>query len=110
MYYGKTSISKRNRDYLEDTYHCVDITNITPSYEKDIWKIRKDIQFIHYLDILDININYGKSTALHIKSVIENELRKNYPQHIAEKYIWIKDYYNSVVYNVQCMKNVRIEM
>ncbi|MBQ7954795.1 MAG: hypothetical protein IJ282_03535 [Lachnospiraceae bacterium] len=110
VYYGKTSISKRNRDYLEDTYHCVDTTNNTSSYKKDIWEMRKDIQFIHFLDILDININYDKSVALHIKSVIENELRKNYPQNITEKYVWIKEYYNSVVYNVQCMENVRIEM
>lgn len=110
VYYGKTSIIKRNRDYLEDTYHCVDTTNNTSSYRKGIWEIRKDIQFNHFLDILDININYDKSVALHIKSVIENELRKNYPQNITEKYVWIKEYYNSVVYNVQCMENVRIEM
>ena len=110
IYYGKTSIMKKNRDYLEDTYHCVDTTNISPTYEKDIWVIRKDPQLIHYLDILDININYDKQIALHIKSVIEKELKRDYPQHIAEKYIWMKKYYNSIVYNVQRMKDVQIKI
>lgn len=110
VYYGKASIMKKNRDYLEDTYHCVDTTNISPVYEKDIWKIRKDTGLVHYLDILDTNINYDKQIALHIKAVIEKELKNNYPRHIAEKYIWMRDYYNSIVYNVQCMKDARIEI
>lgn len=110
VYYGRASIYQKNRNHLEDTYHCVDITNILPIYDKDIWTIRKDTQLVHYLDILDININYDKQIALHIKSVIEKELKKNYPQHIKEKYIWMRDYYNSIVYNTQCIKDARIEI
>lgn len=110
VYHGKTSILRQNRDYLEDTYHCIDTTSISSVNERDIREIRKDPQLVHYLDVLDININYNKKIALHIKSVIEKELNKKYPQHIAKKYIWLRDYYNSIVYNVQCMEDVRIEI
>ena len=110
VYFGKTAIIGRNRDYLEDTYHCVDIKDIQLSNKNDIQRIRLNKSLVHYLDFLDININYDKTTALHIKSVIENELKKDYPPHIAEKYAWMKDYFNSIVWNVQCMDGVQIEI
>lgn len=108
VYYGRASMIRGNRDHIENIYHCVDITNISPADKKDIWIIRKDTSRVHFLDVLDPHINYNKQRALHIKSIIEEELKKDYPQHIAEKYIWMKNYYNSTVYNVQCMEDVQI--
>ena len=109
VYYGRKNIFKHNRDFIEDTYHCVDIFEGQQS-SNDIYSIRLDKNLVHYLDILDINIDRNMARALHIKSVIEKELKKDYPPHIAEKYQWMKDYYNSIVWNVQCMDGGKIEI
>ncbi len=108
--YYKRNISqyKRNRCLIEDRFHCVDFSSGKKKKKVDIWTARKDTEHIHYLDYLDFNINFDRIVALYIRSIIENELKKNHPLQIAEKYIWFARYYNSVVYNTQLIEDAQI--
>lgn len=110
VYYGRNSLSRKNREYLEDTYHCVNIREKSSELTMDIGSVRRSSEYTHFLDYLDINIDYDEQVALHIKSIIESELKKDYSEHIAGKYKWIRDYYNSIVCQSQCMETVKIEI
>lgn len=109
VYYGKEDAIAENRQHIEDTYHCVDLSHLENLNRVDIDKVRTDNSLIHYLDYLDIMIDYDKKLAMKVKGIIEKELQKDYPDKIAAKYQWMKEYYNSTVYNTQCMgDDVRI--
>lgn len=43
-----------------------------------------------------------------IKPIIEDELEKEYPKHIKEKYKWLKDYYNQTIMFEQGHANMKI--
>lgn len=110
VYYGRKNLDVHNKNVWEDRYHCVDTSTLAPGEPRDIRSIRHNYNLIHYLDFLDHQIDGDETAALYLKAIIEKELKAGHPAHIAEKYEWFRDYFNSVVYNVQCMEKAKIDI
>ena len=110
VYYGRKNIIARNKEYWDELYHCVDASDLSLDISSNISSLRRSYDLVHYLDILDEQINGDIAAALHLKSIIEKELSAHHPDHIAEKYEWFKKYFNSIVCDVQCMNEARIEI
>lgn len=108
VYHGRKKLNFHNKHYWEERFHCVDASSLESREFQSIESIRHNYDLVHYLDFLDAHINGDERKALHLKSIIEKELMANHPPHIAEKYEWFRDYFNSVVYNAQCMENAKI--
>lgn len=73
---------KNNLYHIKDRFYCEYIDG-TP-----------------YFDFLDPCLSANGIAAIRrIKQIIQDELHKPYNEHIMQKYLWFKEYYNATVYN-----------
>lgn len=76
------------RSFVKDSFCAVDPGHRLKS---------KELTDFPYLDVLRYQIDNDESKALEVKAVIERELKKNHKQCVAEKYTWLRSYFNKVV-------------
>lgn len=76
------------QSFVKDSFYAVDPGHRLKS---------KELTDFPYLDVLRYQIDNDESIALEAKAVIERELKKKHEQHIAEKYIWLRNHFNKVV-------------
>lgn len=87
VFWGK-EYGDKHRRFVKDSFYAVD-----PGHHFD----SKKPDGFPYLDMLRYQVDSNENIALEMKAIIERELKKNYKQHIAEKYIWLRNHFNKVV-------------
>lgn len=94
-----TSLTDSHYQQIEEIFHCVDVKDIPT--EKRQCSIRRNPNFVHYLDYLEIALSEYPEIIYEVKKRIMAGISKTEGEE-KKKFLWYAEYFNDVVYARLC--------